>query len=217
MGIFSRVKQIAAADIHGLLDRFEDPINMLKQYIRELEEQIDKAHDALAGLLASEKHYRILIANTQDIVVRRTRQAELAVDRKEDAIAELAIQEKLQHSKLLAGYEEQLAATRDRMAVLREELDRMAALHQELTMKLDALMIRARTAQVIEAAASATGCFRTDEIQRNVSRIEAKVWRMEAGADASRFVSSSFDSLKRIEQSDEVRAELESLKAARGR
>jgi len=215
MGIFKRVKTIAAADINGLLDRFEDPVDMLKQYIRELEEQMDKAREALAFLLASEQHYRLLVAKAKELVSKRSRQAELAVDKDEDGIAEIAIQDKLKHAALLADCEEQLAAIGRQIEALQEELGRMAALHQELRSKLESLMIRAHAAQAVAAAASAAPSFKTDEMLRNVSRIESKVWRMEAGAKASRLASAASESLKRWEQRDEVQAELEKLKAAR--
>ena len=48
MGIFKRVKHMATADMHNFLDKVENPVSMVKQYIRELEEQIGQAQQALA-------------------------------------------------------------------------------------------------------------------------------------------------------------------------
>ena len=39
MGIFRRIKNIALADVHSVLDKAEDPLSMIKQYLREMEEQ----------------------------------------------------------------------------------------------------------------------------------------------------------------------------------
>ncbi|WP_309123127.1 PspA/IM30 family protein [Paenibacillus sp.] len=217
MGMFKRIKQIAAADLHGVLDRFEDPVAMVKQYIREIEEEMENAREAMARQLAAEQNYGLLIVQTRDTIAKRSRQAELAVDKEDDAIAELALEDKLQQSRLLAGYEEQQAAVRDRLEALKTELTRLAQLHRELTTKLEALLIRAHAAQAVGAAASAAPSFRTDEIVRNVSRMEAKVWRMEAGANASRQLSAALDPLKQWERRDEVRAELERLKAAKNK
>ncbi|GIO16499.1 hypothetical protein J19TS2_60540 [Cohnella xylanilytica] len=62
MGIFTRIKDIAAADVHRLLDRVEDPVGMAQHYIRQLEDQMDNARSALEIQIAAEQHYDILIA-----------------------------------------------------------------------------------------------------------------------------------------------------------
>ncbi|PKG21600.1 PspA/IM30 family protein, partial [Niallia nealsonii] len=48
MGIFKRIKTIAKADINSLLDSMEDPIGMLNEYSREMEQEIGKAQKALS-------------------------------------------------------------------------------------------------------------------------------------------------------------------------
>ena len=92
---------------------------------------------------------------------------------------------------------------------------RLARLHQELGSKLDSILIRAQAAQAVGGAAAAAPSFRTEEIMRNVSRMEARVRRIEAGAAASRQLSETLDPLKQWERLNEVRAELEKLKADR--
>ncbi len=42
MGILKRVKHVVLADLHDMIDKCEDPIRMTKQYIRELEGQLEK-------------------------------------------------------------------------------------------------------------------------------------------------------------------------------
>lgn len=81
MGIFKRVKTIVQSDLHGFLDRIEDPVNMAKQYIRELEEQLNHAVEALSQQLLVERKHSALIEQTEAILAKRSRQAELAVDR----------------------------------------------------------------------------------------------------------------------------------------
>ncbi len=215
MGIFKRMKQIAAADMHSLLDRCEEPAAMAKQYIREIEEEMEKARDALARQLAAEQHYRILLVQTKETIAKRSRQAEMAVDLEDDDIAELALQEKLRQSHLLAEYEEQRAHAERQIEALQQEIVRMSRLHQELGSKLDAMLIRAQAAQAVGAAAAAAPVFRTEEIMRGISRIESRVRQMEAGSNAARRLSDPHDPLKQWERRDEVRAELERLKAGR--
>lgn len=110
MGIFNRVKTIVMADIHEVLDKVEDPIRLMNQYMRELDEQVDQAKDALGQQLYLEKRHGLLVAEAQVLVAKRTRQAELAVANGEDTIARIALQEKLKEEAKLKLYAEQYAA-----------------------------------------------------------------------------------------------------------
>lgn len=42
MGVFKRIKTITMAEINRLLDGIEDPIAMLNEYSREMEQEIVK-------------------------------------------------------------------------------------------------------------------------------------------------------------------------------
>src|SRR4051794_4847957 len=95
MGIFKRLKTITMAEINGLLDGMEDPIAMLNEYSREMEKEITKGQQALARQLFVEKKQETLISQTKSLVDKRTRQARLAIEHGEEAIAKLAVQEKL--------------------------------------------------------------------------------------------------------------------------
>ncbi|MTE25168.1 PspA/IM30 family protein, partial [Microbacterium sp. ZXX196] len=46
MGIFKRIKTITTSGINGLLDKTEDPIVMLNEYLREMEQELNKAQSA---------------------------------------------------------------------------------------------------------------------------------------------------------------------------
>ena len=47
MGIFKRVNDIAMANINEVLDKMENPLSMVKQYIRELEAKDRRSEDCL--------------------------------------------------------------------------------------------------------------------------------------------------------------------------
>lgn len=60
MGIFKRIKTIARADINSLLDSMENPIAMLNEYTREMEQELSKAQSALSRQIFVEKSKRHL-------------------------------------------------------------------------------------------------------------------------------------------------------------
>lgn len=52
MNIFKRLLTIGKAEIHSVIDNFEDPINVTEQGIRDMKEQLGKSIEALAQLKA---------------------------------------------------------------------------------------------------------------------------------------------------------------------
>ncbi|MCH1639909.1 PspA/IM30 family protein [Paenibacillus timonensis] len=215
MGIFGRMKDMAAADTHHLLDRMEDPVSMAKYYIRQLEDQIDHARQALRNQLAAEQHYDLLIAQTGQLIEKRTRQAGLAVDREQDEIAKLAIQEKLHHDKLRQTYLEQREVIRKQTAALKGEIGRLVELHQELGNKLTFLLARRNAMTALRATSAAVTAGDTGKIVRGFDRMEQKVMRLEAEVTSYQAVDQAGLRLADWSEQDEVQAELAKLKAAK--
>src|SRR3954467_15727475 len=106
MGILKRLKTITMAELNGLLDGIEDPIAMLNEYSREMEQEIVKGQKALARQIVVEKKQEALISEVKSLVDKRTRQAKLAIEQGEEQIAKLAVQEKLNNEKQLHLYQE---------------------------------------------------------------------------------------------------------------
>jgi len=52
MNIFKRLLTIGKAEVHSVMDSFEDPINLTEQEIREMKEQLGKSIESLAQLKA---------------------------------------------------------------------------------------------------------------------------------------------------------------------
>jgi phage shock protein A len=217
MGVLGRFKDIAAADLHHLLDRMEDPVIMCKHYIRELEEQIDQAQSALGEQSAAARHYDQLIARTEQQMSARARQAELAVSRGEERIAEMAIQDKLHCRKLMDVYTEQRGMIRENASLLLVEIDRMTALHRDLSDKLFYLSARANAAHALEQASQAAPVLSVSKITRGFARMEEKVWRLETRLQSRFPAVLESQQLQRHEQQAEVRAELERLQAVAAR
>jgi phage shock protein A len=217
MGIFQRIKHIAVADVHNFLDTFEDPVSMVKQYLREMEEQLDKAQQALSNQLLTEKRYESLIYQSEEDLAKRTRQANLAVDRGEEEIALMALQEKMKTEERLQVYREQQKAVIQQTAQLTEELGHLAEIYSELQNKKHYLLSRANAAQAIQQVNKTLHPFNTDPIVRGFARMEEKVWRMETGVQAGRQANRILNANSGIQNqvSEAAIKELEKLKAER--
>jgi phage shock protein A len=217
MGIFERIKHIAVADVHNFLDTFEDPVSMVKQYMREMEEQLGKAQRVLANQLITEKRYETLISHEEETITKRTRQANLAVDRGEEAIALLALQDKINHEEKINIYWEQQQTVKQQTEQLTEEYKRLAELYSNLQNRKQYLLSRANAAQAIQNINKSLHPFNTDPIERGFSRMEEKIWQMETGVEASRKAHRILNVVSgpQDQVSENAKSELEKLKVER--
>ncbi|MGG0217659.1 PspA/IM30 family protein [Bacillus mycoides] len=216
MGILKRIKNIVVADVHQTLDKIEKPVSMLKQYLRETEQQITKAEKALSHQYYLEKKYEALISETVALIAKRTRQAELAVSREEDHMAQLALQEKIVNEKKAELYRKQYEITKEQTATIYEQIDKLQKKYGEFQYKELVLVSRLNAAQAIKESNRAIDSFHTESTAKGFARIESYVQKLEAETAASNY----FYNLKSPNQQEvldqnlqeEVQRELEKLK-----
>jgi len=214
MGIFKRVKTIVMADLHELMDKVEDPISLLNQYMRELDEQVDKAKQTLGQQLYLEKRQELLVNETSTVVDKRKRQAELAVEKGDDTIARIALQEKLQQEAKLKLYVDQLAAMKQQTSSLREQIDVLLEKYNELSNKRLVLISRAHAAKAQQQLQAAIASFSTDNAMKGFTRAEDYVQQLEAQASAASYFIPS-DPTVNLEIQEAVERELVSLKESK--
>lgn len=215
MGIFRRIKNIALADVHNVLDKAEDPISMVKQYLREMEEQLVKVQQALSEQLFLEKKYEMLVVQTQDAVEKRLRQANLAVERNEDEIAKLALQDKIVQERKLASYKQQYDAMQAQTTNLYEKVKALQEKYEELKLKQQELIARAHAAKAVKEINTTIASFSADNAMRGFARMEERIWTLEAEAKASQELAAPHQPSMNPLLQAEVEQQLEQLKAVK--
>jgi len=217
MGIFKRLKTITMAEINGLLDGMEDPIAMLNEYSREMEQEIVKGQNALARQIFVEKKQEALISEVKSLVDKRTRQAKLAIEQGDEQMARLAVQEKLNKESQLQLYVDQLASIKGQTQILVEKLDQLKETYNQMQQKKILLASRANVAQSMKQIQKVTVSFNTDDMARGVARAEERILMMEAEVQAGNQFSTplaQFDEAYSSYVSDEeLNKELEKLKS----
>ncbi|EGL15757.1 MULTISPECIES: PspA/IM30 family protein [Paenibacillus] len=190
MGILKRVKDVFLAETNGLLDKYEQPLNMVNQYIREFEQELAKGQKALANQLFIEKRQAALIAETEAAIEKRERQAKLAVKQDEDHIAKLALQEKLLQEKKLAAYRTQYATIQEQTKVLEERIGQLLVQSEEFNHRRLLLASRANVASSLKEINGSVVSFQTENVTKGFARVEEKVLMMEAEVEATAHFTS---------------------------
>src|ERR1700750_1666735 len=103
MGIFSRTRDIVAANITDLLDKAEDPAKMIRMIILEMEETLVEIRATAARSIADIKEMRRAIARLDEIQDNWNAKAELALSKDREDLAKQALIERQKATDMAEG------------------------------------------------------------------------------------------------------------------
>src|SRR6478735_1786213 len=92
--IFTRTRDIIAANVTELLDRSEDPARMIRMIIVEMEETLVDVRATAARSIADMKEMRRAIARLDSIQANWAEKAQLALEKGREDLARAALGEK---------------------------------------------------------------------------------------------------------------------------
>lgn len=215
--IFKRISDLIAANINDLIDRVEDPERMIKQLIREMEENINQAKEGVIEAVASEKQLGMEVESNRRQVQDWQAKAETALREGKEELARSALARKKEHERILTSLEPAWEAALNTSASLKAQLRALEAKLEEAKRKRGTLVARQRAAEAREQMGRVTDRFQTGlEAHKNFTRMEDKVTEMEARAQAVAELNQDASALERefkaMEIDSEVEAELAALK-----
>ncbi|WCK55269.1 PspA/IM30 family protein [Aneurinibacillus sp. Ricciae_BoGa-3] len=208
MSIFKRVRDITMAAINEAMDHVEDPISMLNQYMRNMEDEISKAEQALARQIATEKKYSLYIAETKDTITKRIRQAELAVERGEDEMARLALSDKQLCEVRLQEFNQQYDTVLEQNKSLRQQLQELKDKYYEMKNKRTYLLSRANVAHTKQQINQVLR-FDTESAASGFARMEEKIMALEAQAHAGHSILHPYNPASAYQQAKNEAVEQE--------
>ena len=94
MRILSRFSDLVSANFHSLFDRLENPIVMIEQVVREMEDRLAAARSYAATAIAAERRLARELAAQRAAVDLWLNKARVAVAAKRDDLARLALAQK---------------------------------------------------------------------------------------------------------------------------
>ncbi|MEB3751971.1 PspA/IM30 family protein [Geobacillus sp. FSL W8-0032] len=136
----------------------------------------------------------------------------LALERNEEAVAKLALRDKLLHEKKREAYKQQYDAIKAKTAEVARRLQELRERYDELAAKQLELTARVNAAQALKQIDTALTSFSADEALRGFARMEERVIALEAEAAAARFGANT--ALSPVPFEEEVERELAKWKEA---
>ena len=219
--MFKRVKTIMASELNALLDKAEDPVKMLDQFMRDMAEDIREAETAVAKQIASEKMLHKKYNDAQALVEKREAQAMKALEAGNEDLARRALEDKKLHENQAETLKEAWERAKADAADLKAKLQEMKNEYQEMDLKRDSLKARAETAKTKAKINRSLSSIGSDQSRAGFERMEEKVLRYEAEAETSEDMRSSNrgldDEFDELNKKSGVDDELAALKKKLGK
>lgn len=183
--LFKRVSTVVSSELNTLLDKAEDPVKMLDQFMRDMAEDIREVESAVAKQIANEKMLKRKADDAQAMVDKRQKQAEKALNAEDEELARRALQDKGEHEKQATLLKESWERAKQDSDVLRDKLGEMKKEYQDMKLKKDSLKARAESAKTRTKMNRTMSSIGSDESRGGFERMEEKVMRFEAEAETS--------------------------------
>jgi phage shock protein A len=211
--VFSRARDIFAANMTDLLDRAEDPARMIRMIILEMEETLVDVRATAARSIADIKEMRRAVSRLDDLQEDWTGKAELALSKGRDDLAKAALVERQkadematslrdelnQMEQVLRGYEIDIAKLQGKLREARARQNAIAA-------RFESAVTRARAREIMHGSRTADAFAKFELLERRADFAEGR-------CDALG-ITSLEDEIDQLKAGAKIDAELEAMKAA---
>lgn len=216
---FKRMKTIVSSELNAMLDKAEDPVKMLEQFLRDMGEDIKDVEKAVAKQIANEKILKHKLEDAKVMVDKRQEQAVKAVDAGKDDLARRALQDKKEYESQAQLLNESYEKAKEDSETLKSKLKEMKKEYQQMQLKKDTLQARAESAKTRTKINRTMSSIGNDNSKRGFERMEEKVLQFEAEAETTEDLSKENRSLddELAELDSDVDDELAALKKAMGK
>ena len=217
MSIFSRTRDIIAANVIDLTDRSDDPAKTIRVIIMEMEETLVEVRASAARGIADQKEKSRQTQQLAALQASWTERAELALSKGRDDLARLALVEKEKLTDLGEEIADEIALIDRTLRAYEADIAKLQAKLREARARQCAIATRVETAhnQIRMREMYAGG--RTQDAFANFELLEREADYAEGQAEVLALAAprSLEDEIAELKVAERVDAELEAMKARR--
>ena len=211
--IFSRTRDIFAANMTELLDRSEDPSRMIRMIILEMEETLVEVRASAARSIADGKEMRRAWKRLDELQASWTEKAELALSKDREDLAKAALIERQKAADMADGLKSEVAVIDDSLKSYEADIAKLQAKLREARSRQNAIATRFESAVTRAKTREIMNGSRTEDAFSRFELLERRADFAEGRADALG-IGSLEDVFDQLKASEAIDAELATMKAA---
>lgn len=180
MGVFNRISNMFKAKANSALDNMENPIELLDQKIRDMEESLNKAKISSAQIFGNLKNTEKAMEKSKELSKDYDEKVRLAMSKNNEELAKKALKLKLDEDKkyetLKKSYEEQSVkakALKDNLIKLQEEIDKTRSYRDEASARLNNANASKQINEIMANVQTKKNSINLDDIERKISKEES--------------------------------------------
>jgi len=220
MSIFQRLFRVGKANVNAAIDKLEDPVKIIDQVLRELDEDIAKVTEAVTAQMAVEKKFARELDSAEKLVAERDQLARKALAAGNEEAAREILQDKKRQVEKRDAIKENHERAHATSEKLRGQLSDLKTRVQEMKEQRVTLVSQLEAAKAQERSVKALSGVGTNDLSSTFSRMEEKIMKMHDEADAAfelanndKSIENKFDELLKETKDREIEDELAALKA----
>jgi phage shock protein A len=211
--VFSRARDIFAANMTELLDRSEDPAKMIRMIILEMEETLVEVRASAARSIADIKEMRRACNRLDEIRDDWTAKAELALAKDREDLAKAALVERQKAAEMADGLHSEMDQIEAVLRGYEADISKLQGKLREARARQNAIAARFESAVTRAKAREIMNGSRTQDAFSKFEILERRADFAEGRAEALG-MSSLEDEIHELKTAEAVDRELEAMKAA---
>jgi phage shock protein A len=211
--VFSRARDIFAANVSELLDRAEDPARMIRMIIMEMEETLVEVRATAARSIADIKEIRRSESRLNELQSTWTEKAELALSKGREDLAKAALVERQKAVEMADGLRDELSQLEQVLRGYEADIAKLQGKLREARARQNAIAARFESAVTRARAREVMNGSRTQDAFSKFEILERRADFAEGRCDALG-ITSLENEIDQLRANEKIDAELEAMKAA---
>ena len=218
MGIFSRTRDIIAANFNELLEKADDPEKMIRMIIFEMEETLVEIRASAARTIADQKEMHRHTVKLDRLQADWADKAQLALSKDREDLARAALVEKKKAVDMAQQLKAEITVLDDALRAYELDIEKLQTRLREARTRQSAIAVRLESAENRVKLRTLLASERVDEAMARFDQLERRVDYAEGRADALSLAEGTKPSLAEeinaLAGADKIDEELEAMKAA---
>lgn len=183
MGLFDRISRVVRSNLNSVVNRAEDPEQVLEQTVQEMQTDLLQLRQAVAQAIATSKRSERQLHQSQSLAKQWQERAQLALQQGNEGLARDSLVRRRSYTETVKLITAQLAQQNAVVIKLKQSMTGLETKIAEAKTRKDLFIARAKAAQASQNLHETLGRVNGRSPLNAFDRMEERVQQLEAQAE----------------------------------